>query len=326
MKTIIFIIATIFSVQIQAQTFVQPNVLPGNCMRDANDPLVSNSREDIKRSVFRFYRPLPGGLLISNCTGTLINRNTSENDVGQYFITSWHCFNDPVMDFNSTPITFFFNYQSPPNHLGQVFNENKIGDQYSIVRYVRLVDRVSDAYGDVAICEILGEPIPPHFNPYFTGWSPAATPTFDSYITFGHPHGSTKQVAATNFIQDGVTLNIQTQSCQFVTKIIDFTIGWIWKRRYSTSVICQFVQVPFIDSRYWVYGYTYGNTDKGASGSALFLSNNRFIGNLSTSLHTGCSNTSDNYGKFNSYYPRQAIKKNLYPSNKCSVDISGGLG
>lgn len=327
MKIVIFSLILVLSIKVQAQTFVAPTNSPGSCMRNANDPLVANSREDIKRSVFRFYRPIAGTQFISNCTGTLINRNTSENNIGQYFITSWHCFKDGTTcggneyDFN-IPITMLFNYQSPPDHLGQVLFENQSGI-YTIKRNIRLVDHVSCAYGDVAICEILGEPIPAHFNPYFAGWSPAAAPSVNSYISFGHPNGSSKHVAATNYIQDGVTMNIQTQSCQVVTKFVDFLVGWIWGRRWSTSVVCQYVQVPFVDSRYWIYGYTYGNTAEGASGSGLFHSSNRLIGNLSGSLHNGCSDTKDNYGKFNSYYPRQTIKNALNPSNKWAIDVVG---
>jgi len=322
MKRFFLIISIVISIHSQAQTFVGPTNDPGPCMRDANDPLVAANRDDLKRAVFKYFA---GG---SSCTGTLINRNTNENSLGQYFITSWHCFklgNDCAgdnYDF-SQAITMIFNYQSPPDHLGQVFSDNKDGAVYSITRNIRLVDHVTCAYGDVAICEILGEPIPAHFNPYFAGWSPAIAPTTSSFVSFGHSQGSLKQVAATNLIQDGLTLNIQTQSCQTVTKLVDLLVGWIWKRRWSTSVICQYVQVPFVDSRYWVYGYTYGNTAGGASGAALFYAGNRIIGNLSGTPFTGCSNTSDSYGKFYSYYPRQSIKNALNPSNKWSVDIVG---
>lgn len=322
MKHFFLIIIALVALQLQAQIFIAPSTLPGQCMRDANDPFIPASKDDIKRAVFKYF--ING----SSCTGTLINRNTSENLMGQYFITSWHCFKDGgscggnEYNFN-IPVIMVFNYQSPPDHLGQVFNENYGQSVYSISRNIRLVDRVSCAYGDVAICEILGEPIPAHFNPYFAGWTPGAPPTFDTYITFGHSNGSLKQVAATNTIQDGLTLNIQTQSCQTVTKVVDWMVGWIWKHRWSTSVVCQYVQVPFVDTRYWVNGYIYGNTYEGASGSALFHSSNRLIGNLSGSIYNGCSNTRDNYGKFNSYYPRQTIKNALNPSNKWAVDVVG---
>lgn len=326
MKKNITIILFVFSLHVSAQVWVNPSNAPGTCMRNVYDDLVPGFREDLNRAVFKYSNG------IGSCTGTLINRNTNGKDLGQYFITSWHCFKTgstcggSEFNFNNT-ITLQFNFQSPPDHLGQVIQDNNNGQLYSITRNIRLVDRVDCAYGDVAICEILGAPIPPHFNPYFVGWlpsSPISPLITGSFFTLGHPNKSTKQAAATNNLHDGITGSAPSQVCNTTTKIIDFVLGWIWKRKFSTSVICQYVQIPFTDTRYVAYGYTYGDTEGGQSGSGLFEGNNRLIGNLSgTPIGGGCTSIDDFYGKFYSYYSRQTIKNTLNPSNNWHVDING---
>jgi hypothetical protein len=266
-----------FACQIShAQVFVDPVDSFEPCMVNVNDNRVLGYREDLKRAVFKFQGN--GG----NCTGTLINRNTSESNMGQYFVTSWHCFKSgnncggSEFDFNQE-IEFSFNYQSPPNQLGKVFEKIQNTDRYKlfkIKRKVRLVDKVSCGYGDFALCEILGSPIPPHFTPYFAGWSPLAPlSSSGDFMTMGHSNSSLKEAAATIFMQNGLTTYSAEKSCQVVTKVIDFLFGWIWKRRFSTQVICQYVQIPFVDTRFIVFAYNYGATSQGASGSSIFNGN-----------------------------------------------------
>ena len=316
-----------------AQSFVAANPSFESCMVNVNDNRVASFREDLKRSVFQY-----AGSGAGSCTGTLINRNTSESDLGQYFITSWHCFKSgstcggSEFDFNKE-IEFSFNYQSPSNQLGKVLKE--IQDQYiengivtkafKIRRKVRLVDKVSCGYGDFALCEILGNPIPPHFTPYFAGWSPFAplVPAGD-YITIGHSNASLKEASKTNYMQNGLTTYSPKKACDVVTKLVDFLFGWIWGRKWSTQVICQYVQIPFLDTRFVVFGYGYGATSEGASGSSIFNGNNRVLGTLSGSAPDfSCNGGIDYFGKLPDYYYRAAIKNVLNPANKWRIDESG---
>lgn len=68
--------------------FVNPIKSPGGCMMDAYSPVVPRFRENLMRAVFT-YASVPGA---GRYTGTLINRNTREDNLGNYFVTSWHCF------------------------------------------------------------------------------------------------------------------------------------------------------------------------------------------------------------------------------------------
>lgn len=321
----IFLVPTLATGQ---YTFVSPPASPGCNMRNANDGLVPSFREDIKRAVFTYT--VSG---IGSCTGTLINRNANEQDLGTYFVTSWHCFKDGSTcggnEFNwSIPIVFKFNYQSPPDQLGKVFyfnqNFNQYGNAYSITRNVRLVDKVSCGYGDFAICEILGPPIPPHFNPYFAGWQPAGFSPIDSYIDFSHPNSSLKQVAMTNYVQNGYTGSVAAETCKTITKLIDFITGLFRrkKKRWSSQVLCQYVQIPFVDTRLIAKGWNHGNLEIGSSGSALLNGNNRILGTFSGSL-SSCNVGDFWFGKFQDYYYRGDIKNTLNPTYTSAVDEIG---
>lgn len=174
-----------------------------------------------------------------------------------------------------------------------------LNDQKSntIKRKVRLVDHVSCGYGDFAICEILGAPIPAHINPYYAGWATnliGVPPMLNvvivnDFINISHPNGSTKQVATTNSMQDGLAGNIAQTSCKLVTKFFDFALGWLWGRRWSFESVCEVIQIPFVDPRYTVTRWNTGTTYGGSSGSSLFTGNNRIVGVFSGSLPNSCN-------------------------------------
>jgi hypothetical protein len=330
MKPYIFIITCFFTAFVDSYAqvnFVDPTPDLGSCQRNVNDPVVPGFRDDIKRAALKFHLTLSSGPY--DCSGTLINRNTEEDNLGQYFITSWHCFKSGgtcggnEFDFQNQTVELTFNFQSPPDHLGKVFQDNQTGTICRITRNIRLVDHVDCGYGDVAICEILGDPIPPHFNPYFAGWIPIAPSPVSDFINIGHGDGSIKQAAGTYAIEDGLTGNSLNRTCKTVTKVVDFLLGWIWKHKTSTQVICQYVQVPFVDTRYVVYGWNYGTVADGQSGSGIFGGTNRLFGNLSGGPAIYCTTDIVFFGKLPSYYYRQAIKNALNPPNKWSIDEFG---
>jgi hypothetical protein len=80
------------------------------CNINVNDPSkLNDGRHDIIGATFRIIL-LQDGSNSSGCTGTLVNRNTSDADVGFYFIIAKHCLND--IDLNEQHY-LSFNYQSP---------------------------------------------------------------------------------------------------------------------------------------------------------------------------------------------------------------------
>ncbi|MBY0477428.1 MAG: T9SS type A sorting domain-containing protein [Chitinophagaceae bacterium] len=312
-------------------TFVQPDILPElNCHINVNALQEETYRNDIKRATFRFSSSA------GQCTGTLINRNTGQNDLGQYFVTAWHCFrtgnscggND--INFNQELMTLTFNYQSP-NQNNLVFAQNSSGNQYQIQRQVRLVDRIVCAYGDFALCEILGPPIPAHFNVYFAGWDPQGL-GISSKVPFSgihHPGGTIKKISGVSSFYGNVPPVV---ACQTVTTLIDFLFGWIWRRRWVTSVVCNFIQAPLTNK--YQANFNYGKTERGSSGSGLFtgfMSNNqanRYMGTLSANFpfdHT-CAFIDvgiSHYGKFADNYKGQIIKNTLNPPNRFWIDQTG---
>ena len=307
--------------------FYQPLIgVDKSCEIDVNHPLVANFREDLKRATFK-YSDESGG----SCTGTLINRNIVTGDLGNYFITAWHCFKtgnicDGVeTDYSNLNYTFTFNWQSPPNQNGLVFSENNNGRRYSFNSKIKYISHVNCVYGDFALFQII-EPIPVHFNVYYAGWQPNSFATWSPYVNISHPNGSIKKASEPGPFTIYPSTYVQ-KSCQLVTKVVDVLLGWIWRRRWSTESVCTYVQVPYVDSRFNFTYYNWGNTEPGSSGSGLFNGGNRLIGELSGGLGIGCEGVGlESFGKFSDAYYKASVKNVLNPQNSWSVDQTGISG
>lgn len=327
--------------------FVVPTPLYGNvsasCEVNANDRSDQQFRDDVKRALFKLSLQEADGS-IATCSGTLINRNTSQGTLGEYFITAWHCFKSgssgcggDQFDFTNQPVTFYFNYQSPPNESGQVFSQNQSGTVYSITRYVQLVDHVECAYGDFAICQILGDPIPPYFNVYYAGWYPTDLLIDNNgpFVEFHHPGGDIKKATQFNNISVG-SGNVVATACKVVTKLIDFLFGWIWGHRWSTETVCTYLEVPFVGTRYQAALPVFGILEDGSSGGGLLTGQNgtaganRYIGHLSGTVpNFSCSNIDLGiafYSRLSDSYYRQTVKNTLNPPNDYWVDQGGIAG
>jgi hypothetical protein len=164
--------------------------------------------------------------------------------------------------------------------------------------------------GDFALCEILS-PIPPHFNIYYAGWSSQSLinkAVEAPFVDMHHPKGDIKKRAYAPVIVDG-SFTI-TQGCRVITKVIDFLFGWIWEHRFSTEVICNYIDIP-----YYYSVFTEGCTDHGSSGSALLNRNSNVVGT--------CSGFGEFFAKFPNNYLYQGVKNGLNPSNSWSVDQVG---
>ncbi|MFL5744184.1 MAG: T9SS type A sorting domain-containing protein [Niastella sp.] len=313
--------------------FVDPSRVPvQSCHVNVNE--FSDFRDDLKRAVFKFSTGT--GL----CSGTLVNRATkNQADVGQYFISAWHCFKSgnecggSEFDFDNSSITLVFNYQSPDGQ-SLVFEKNYDGQLYTIKRKARLVEKVACLEGDFALCEILGDPIPPYFNVYYAGWYPneLGINANGQFSIFHHPAGSIKKVSAKDHMLPSTTPLKAT--CVTVTKVIDVLLGWIWKRKWSTQVICTYTEIPGVGTKYKITQYNYGVIEDGSSGGGLFTGQsgfageNRLIGQLSASAPSHhCNPLIDvgisYFGKFANVYTRQSVKNTLNPQNLGWVDLQG---
>jgi hypothetical protein len=82
------------------------------CMENVNNPNIQvlPSR---RASIDATFRVIGNG---GACTGTLVNRNVSDAQIGYYFITANHCFGNLEAIGGDNPngiFQFAFNYQSP---------------------------------------------------------------------------------------------------------------------------------------------------------------------------------------------------------------------
>ncbi|HRH03422.1 MAG TPA: T9SS type A sorting domain-containing protein [Bacteroidia bacterium] len=302
----------------------------GACQKNVNDPqyqVAPNS--NMINSVFKLS-------IDGLCTGTLINRNTNDGDVGFYFITAHHCVKD--VDF-SNDFTLYFNYQSPDANSSSTHSTNQglansqssnilpNGYEYKHISKLNLIEDYS--WGDFALCEIV-TPLPPHFNYNYAGWNSSLllngvsignTPNCGTlpnlYTTVHHPEGDIKKISGTQRILKNYS-SLST-GCYTITTIIDILFGWIWNQSFSTQVICNYVDIPW----YTVPQWCYGSTQSGSSGAVMFNSNDKIVGVLSGGL-SGCSfSMMDFYGPFKSSYFRQGVRNKLNPNNDLTIDLLG---
>ena len=327
-KTIVFILLLFINNNIMSQSFGLSHPLQIN----VNDNYYSSqSMKGIINATVKLIITTKNGKK-SSCTGTLINRNTSDNNIGFYVLTARHCFfeDDGMgdMDFDSNADHYVvFNYQSPDwssrstpiSNRGEEYKQSTSltdnGYEYFHITKLRLVDYFF--WGDFALVEIL-TPVPPHFNFTYAGWYPSK---FGSYsaketvpapiVNIHHPKGDIKKINGTSNILWAENPIIST-SCYTVTMVIDVLLGWIWDRQALTSVICNYVDNPWLV----VLGFNYGSTEHGSSGSGIFSPKKQLLGVLS-------GGTDYDFGKLQANYSNSSIKNVMNPEHSLSVDLYG---
>ena len=311
---------------IQVDGFGQRFGLSDFCQVNVHDPAFLNiGRRDVINATVRIQA---GGY----CSGTLINRNTGDNDVGFYILTAKHCVDD--LNFDNT-FTIVFNYQSPDaeNNSVPISNRGNSNSQstsltdddheYRHRTRLRLVGQYT--WGDMALLEIL-TPVPPHFNITYSGWNPSRFNSFSigggpvipaPIVGIHHPRGDIKKISG---IQEYLWLETPIATgCYTITTIIDVLFGWLWGNSVSTSVICNYVDNPWLNVPF----YSYGVVQPGSSGSGIFNSFNRNFGVLSGGLGTCEFPVLEFYGKLHANYSNANMKNTFNPPNNVWVDLWG---
>ncbi|MES2629422.1 MAG: T9SS type A sorting domain-containing protein [Bacteroidota bacterium] len=306
------------------------------CSRNVNSVNLGDDHQNNIRATVKMYFPGPGA---GSCSGTLVNRDVSQSSLGQYILTANHCFDGVPHNGGVAEVHLIFNFQSRDgenesmpfnargfsngqNGLTYLQSNRTVNGYRHIMRSARVRKVESFSFGDMALYEIIDQ-IPPHFNPYYAGWATNHVPlvaAVENYRFVHHAKGDIKKLATSPSIK-AITTPIAT-ACRTITKIIDFLFGWIWKRRYSTEVICNYTESPF----YQVLFFNRGAIQEGASGSAMFSPNDNYIGTCSYALGNCANNPSVGYGKFRSNYLRAAIKTTLNPSGRAYTDAFGIRG
>lgn len=322
MKASIIMLLASCSTTVSAQGW--GSALP--CHFNVNDPfgpLATGYRRPVIDATFKIRYPN------GTCTGTLINRNVSDDEIGFYFLTAKHCHKD--VDFSAN-LGLIFNYQSPdgitintaPDNMGVTYAQSGSADMgttsngYEYLHNSKVEVLAEFPWGDIALCRIV-TPIPPHFEIAYAGWNPnrfysggnlTADGSDQRYATIHHPRGDIKKISTARSVK-WLEMPWAT-GCYTITKVIDVLFGWIWKRRFSTSVICNYIDNPFLE----VYPWHFGLSEEGSSGAGLFNASNRLIGVLKGFPTSGCVITvPDGFGKLHANYANAKMRNTLNPNH-----------
>jgi hypothetical protein len=298
------------------------------CHRNVMDASLGNAfRDGVIRATFKIEFS-NGGL----CSGTLMNRNTNKENLGYYILTARHCLTD--IDFGREH-HLYFNYQGSSFDNGSTAFSNqgsrsiqsvsntdpRKGYEYKHTTKLRLISWY--AYGDFALLEI-EKPIPPHFNLHYAGWTPnrffwGGNGPFDpaNFVAIHHPRGDIKKITGMENVQ--YLENPIATGCYTITVIIDVLFGWIWGQQFSTQVICQYIDNPWMTA----ISMKYGTIEDGSSGSGLFNYHNRLIGITSGSVGNCSDARALSWGKFKSNFSNQNVRNTLNPNHDRWVEEMG---
>jgi hypothetical protein len=183
----------------------------------------------------------------------------------------------PLGDLANT--VFYFNYSSPD--CGNSTLNTK--DSYSVIGATLINEGIITLTGDVAVLKLI-QPIPPHFKPYYSGWSVLPTSHISALgFDIHHANADVKKISSTTL------------------PILELSTG---------LGLLKYYQVIWTD----------GRTQKGSSGSPLFNFNRRFIGPLSGNIfgiNENCTNTQfATFAHFRKFWlGHQATRDVLNPNN-----------
>lgn len=252
-----------------------PGVSLQNCHNNVYDPvfnapsgfLDNNTRSVFMMEVQESTDPFSD---VSRCSCTLLRQAFTSGDDNQQeniFITARHCIVKKAINpsnananlMNVAGAKFIFNYSNPDGSTTSNIN-CKVG-RYVIEGGADIID--ISFINDIAILK-LKQPIPPHFQPFYSGWSANQQVFSSGYFDIHHPSGDIKKISQTfpPFIQE------------LIIPLPRYTVQWV-----------------------------HGRTQQGSSGSGLYNTNKRLFGVLSGAIfgiiNENCFNTQTaNFGKF----------------------------
>lgn len=246
----------------------------GDCNLDVNCPIgtdFENQKNLLKKAVAFLIMPETGSSSAFICSGTLIN-NTSQ-DKKPYFLTANHCFNNTASPSN---YTFRFNWISANPICASTANSTN-GPMNFTISGATL--RARNANSDFMLVEI-NNPIPAAWDVTYAGWDRSdTTPSF--VVGIHHPQGDIMKI------------------CRDDSGVIKAP------HAAGGSPVAQTWEITTAGN-----GWELGVTEGGSSGSALFDSNGRIIGQLYGG-QAACSTTSTttNNGRLD-FYGRFAVSWN----------------
>jgi hypothetical protein len=309
-----------------------------SCEINANAWSEAPIRMDARRAVVKVNLRGSSGGFVSGCTGTLINRNTSDDHVEYYVYLAKHCISGmpPDPDMSRTDHKIIFNYQSPtgvtsatpiPNRGNFELQSTNLGStDFEYMWETKVTEVAKYFWGDFALIKIETPP-PPYFNFYYQGWNPwflssswvpSTSGIHEPYEVIHHPKGDIKKISGAHSITP-LTNPIAT-GCRVVMKIIDWLFGWIWGRRIVMEVICNYIDNPWL-----VMAYAEGTDEEGSSGAGLLDPGTTLIGALSGSIGN-CFITPVTFGKFRNNYNEATVRNALNPSHNWLIDNFGMHG
>lgn len=318
------IIILFFILLIKINLFCQSGFgLASSCNLNLNG---SNTNDILSKATFKIIG------LDGLCTGTLINQDVSSRQLKFYFVTAGHCMTnfDPDYEYE-----FAFNYQSPTSanedvplsnrdlrqNPFQSTRTNHDGLQYYHKSKIRRIHREKRGFIDFALCEIL-TPIPVHYNIAFAGWNPTKIRALDRLAVAHHSKGDIKKQSFGYFTTG--TIKPINSACRIGMKVGDLVLGWIWRKKWSSEVICNVFNYLTPTN----VQYETGKGENGASGASLMdvkPFNSSIIATLnSEGLGSPISCAKGNiYTLFNINYHHQAVRSVLNPEFEWLIDQFG---
>lgn len=223
------------------------------------------------------------------CSGSLLN-NVRQDDT-PYFLTANHC---GINSSNASSVVFYWNYQSPScgAHGGGSRAQNQSGSSFVS----------NNANSDYTLIKLNKKPSSA-FNVYLSGWNAGGSATAPGAVIH-QPGGYEKSISLFNTDGSPSTVTL----CDGSPVIGSLCLGT------SRSISA------------WQINYSQGITEPGSSGSGLWDTNHRIVGQLAGGS-SSCSNLSgtDYYGRFDLSFVanNNALKNTLDPDNTGTLSLCG---
>ena len=265
----------------------------GPCHKNVACPEGAGWEKEIKAVALILYYD-SSNKLSAQCTGTLINN--TENDGRPYFLTASHCLrvpaNNPKHDYSTW--LFLFNHQSVTcNSDGSEVGVNTTQSVYGSQLLAN--EDYLNPVSDYALLELnTSEHVLSGYGVCYAGWDRSGFPGNPPFVGLHHPRGDIKKIS----IENNPVLSTALSST-----------------------------VANSNANAWqVSDWDVGVTDNGSSGSPLFNSNHRIIGQLCCGFSKCVGSNSDNgqpdwYGKFSSSWNFGGFSYWLNPFSKAVYSL-----